>query len=119
MRSSCGAKTAWSPGFFGDGATNRGPFLEGLNWAAVFQLPVLFICEDNGYAATTRTATRTAGGGPAVRARAIGVETEEVDGNDVLAVEDAARRLCQTIRAGHGPRFLHARTWRAHGAYRL
>ncbi len=101
--------------FFGDGATNRGPFLEGLNWAAVFQLPVLFICEDNGYAATTRTATMTAGAGPAARARAIGVETEEVDGNDVLAVEDVARRLCRTIRAGHGPRFLHARTWRVTG----
>ncbi|MFX4997784.1 thiamine pyrophosphate-dependent enzyme, partial [Acinetobacter baumannii] len=46
--------------FFGDGAINRGPFLEGLNWAAVFRLPVLFVCEDNGYSATTRTATMTA-----------------------------------------------------------
>jgi len=101
--------------FFGDGATNRGPFLEGLNWAAVFQLPVLFICEDNGYAATTRTATMTAGGGPAARAQAIGVEAETVDGNDVLAVEEAARRLIGDIRAGHGPRFLHALTWRTTG----
>jgi TPP-dependent pyruvate/acetoin dehydrogenase alpha subunit len=101
--------------FFGDGATNRGPFLEGLNWAAVFRLPVLFICEDNGYAATTRTSTMTAGGGPGVRARAIGVETEVVDGNDVIAVEEAARRLIGDIRAGHGPRFLHAHTWRTTG----
>jgi len=101
--------------FFGDGATNRGPFLEGLNWAAVFKLPVLFICEDNGYAATTRTSTMTAGGGPGVRARAIGVETEVVDGNDVIAVEEAARRLIGDIRAGYGPRFLHAHTWRTTG----
>lgn len=101
--------------FFGDGATNRGPFLEGLNWAAVFGLPVLFVCEDNGYAATTRTATVTAGGGPSVRARAFGIEAEEVDGNDVLAVEDAARRLVREIREEGGPRFLHAHTWRVTG----
>ena len=101
--------------FFGDGATNRGPFLEGLNWAAVFGLPVLFICEDNGYAATTRTASMTAGGGPSVRARALGLESAEVDGNDVLAVEEAAGRLVREIREGGGPRFLHARTWRVTG----
>jgi pyruvate dehydrogenase E1 component alpha subunit len=101
--------------FFGDGAINRGPFLEGLNWAAVFALPVLFICEDNGYAATTRTVTMTAGGGAAVRARALGIEAEEVDGNDVLAVAEAARRLLANIRAGGGPRFLHAHTWRTTG----
>jgi acetoin:2,6-dichlorophenolindophenol oxidoreductase subunit alpha len=101
--------------FFGDGATNRGPFLEGLNWAAVFRLPVLFICEDNGYAATTRTSTMTGGAGPAARATAIGVQAETVDGNDVLAVEDAARRLVGDIRAGQGPRFLHAHTWRTTG----
>jgi len=65
--------------FFGDGAINRGPFLEGLNWAAVFKLPVLFVCEDNGYAATTRTATMTAGGGPSVRARALGVAQAAFD----------------------------------------
>ena len=101
--------------FFGDGAINRGPFLEGLNWAAVFKLPVLFVCEDNGYAATTRTATMTAGGGPSVRARSLGIEAEEVDGNDVQAVEAAAARMTREIRAGGGPRFLHAHTWRVTG----
>ena len=101
--------------FFGDGAINRGPFLEGLNWAAVFRLPVLFVCEDNGYAATTRTSAMTAGGGPSVRARALGVEAEEVDGNDVLAVAEAASRLLRDVRAGQGPRFLHAHTWRTTG----
>jgi acetoin:2,6-dichlorophenolindophenol oxidoreductase subunit alpha len=101
--------------FFGDGAINRGPFLEGLNCAAVFKLPVLFVCEDNGYAATTRTATMTAGGGPSVRARALGVAAEEVDGNDVLAVAEVTRRLLRDVRNGAGPRFLHAHTWRTTG----
>ncbi len=101
--------------FFGDGAINRGPFLEGLNWAAVFRLPVLFVCEDNGYSATTRTATMTAGAGAAARARAIGVPAVEVDGNDVLAVDAAAAELIGAIRAGDGPRFLHARTYRITG----
>ena len=100
---------------FGDGAINRGPFLEGLNWAAVFGLPVLFVCEDNGFAATTRTAALTAGLGASARARAFGIAAEEVDGNDVLAVEDAARSLIAACRAGGGPRFLHARTYRLTG----
>jgi pyruvate dehydrogenase E1 component alpha subunit len=101
--------------FFGDGAINRGPFLEGLNWAAVFRLPVLFVCEDNAYAATTRTAALTAGAGASARARALGIAAEEVDGNDVLAVEDAAARLLAAVRAGEGPRLLHAHTWRSTG----
>ena len=100
---------------FGDGAINRGPFLEGLNWAAVFNLPVLFVCEDNGFAATTRTVSMTAGAGPAARARAIGIPAGEVDGNDVLAVDAATRALITSIRAGGGPRFLHARTYRLTG----
>ena len=101
--------------FFGDGATNRGPFLEGLNWAAVFKLPVLFVCEDNGYAATTKTRTMTAGPGPSERARALGVPATEVDGNDVVAVEAATAELVRAVRAGEGPRFLHARTYRITG----
>ncbi|HEX8664638.1 MAG TPA: thiamine pyrophosphate-dependent dehydrogenase E1 component subunit alpha, partial [Beijerinckiaceae bacterium] len=76
---------------FGDGAINRGPFLEGLNWARVFDLPVLFVCEDNGFAATTRTRAMTAGEGPSARARSLGLIAEEIDGNDVLAVDLAAR----------------------------
>jgi len=101
--------------FFGDGATNRGPFLEGLNWAAVFKLPVLFVCEDNGYAATTKTRTMTAGPGLSERARALGVPATEVDGNDVAAVEAAAADLVRAVRAGEGPRFLHATTYRITG----
>jgi pyruvate dehydrogenase E1 component alpha subunit len=101
--------------FFGDGAVNRGPFLEALNWAAAFGLPVLFVCEDNRWSATTATAATTAGEGAAARARALGVPAESVDGNDVEAVCDAAGRLLAEVRSGAGPRLLHARTYRVKG----
>lgn len=101
--------------FFGDGAINRGPFLEGLNWAKIYGLPVLFICEDNGFAATTRTAALSAGGGPDARAESLGIPATIVDGNDVAAVDEAARELVERIRGGGGPRFLLARTYRLKG----
>ena len=99
---------------FGDGAVNRGPFLEGLNWAAVYRLPVLFVCEDNGFAATTRTEALTAGPGPKARAQSLGLAAAEVDGNDVAAVDAAARELIAAARTGE-PRFLLAKTWRLEG----
>jgi pyruvate dehydrogenase E1 component alpha subunit len=101
--------------FFGDGAINRGPFLEALNWAAVYKLPVLFVCEDNRYSATTDTAEMTAGDGAAARARAIGVPAESCDGNDVEAVATLAQRLIALVRSGGGPQLLHALTWRVKG----
>jgi len=101
--------------FFGDGAVNRGPFLEGLNWARIFNLPVLFVCEDNRYSATTPTGPMTGGEGAAARARSIGLPAEVVDGNDVLAVDEAAARLAGCARAGEGPQFLHALTYRIKG----
>jgi len=101
--------------FFGDGAINRGPFLEGLNWAKIFELPLLFVCEDNRYSATTATDAMTAGDGAAARAHGIGLPAETVDGNDVLAVDAAARELVARIRAGAGPQFLHALTYRVKG----
>ena len=101
--------------FFGDGAINRGPFLEGLNWAALYRLPVLIICEDNGVAAFTAAASVTAGPGVAARAQALGVPCVSVDGNDVAAVDAAAARLVAEIRAGSGPRMLHATTYRITG----
>ncbi|MFN9574517.1 MAG: thiamine pyrophosphate-dependent dehydrogenase E1 component subunit alpha [Betaproteobacteria bacterium] len=100
---------------FGDGAINRGPFLEGLNWAGVWQLPVLFVCEDNGFAASSRTRAMTAGEGPAARARAFGIAAEEVDGNDAVLVDQTAQRLIGEVRGGGGPRFLVARTYRLSG----
>ena len=101
--------------FFGDGAINRGPFLEGLNWARVYELPVLFVCEDNRYSATTATGTMTAGDGAAARALSLDIPAVTVDGNDVLAVHEAAEKLVAEIRAGSGPRLLHALTYRVKG----
>lgn len=101
--------------FFGDGAINRGPFLEALNWAAIHALPVLFVCEDNRWSATTATDAMTAGEGALARACAIGVPGVRVDGNDVFAVDAEARRLLSEVRNGRGPRFLHAVTYRFKG----
>jgi acetoin:2,6-dichlorophenolindophenol oxidoreductase subunit alpha len=101
--------------FFGDGAVNRGPFLEALNWAVVYRLPVLFVCEDNRISATTPTASMTGGAGASARAESIGVPAQKVDGNDVEAVHRAAAALVAEVRAGLGPRFLHAVTYRFKG----
>lgn len=100
---------------FGDGAINRGPFLEGLNWARVFDLPVLFVCEDNGFSATTRTREMTGGAGAGARAESIGIPAIDLDGNDLLAVDAAARDAIADIRAGKGPILIHARTYRITG----
>jgi TPP-dependent pyruvate/acetoin dehydrogenase alpha subunit len=101
--------------FFGDGAINRGPFLEGLNWAAVHALPILFVCEDNRWAATTAAEASTAGAGALARAEAIGVPGSQVDGNDVFAVWEASARALAAVREGGGPRLLHAITYRVKG----
>ena len=102
--------------FFGDGAINRGPFLEALNWAQVYQLPVLFVCEDNQISATTKSAPMTAGSNAAsARAESMGIAATRVDGNDVEAVNAAAETLIREIRAGSGPKLLHAITYRQKG----
>ncbi|MDM0038675.1 thiamine pyrophosphate-dependent dehydrogenase E1 component subunit alpha [Variovorax sp. J22G21] len=101
--------------FFGDGAINRGPFLEALNWARVYQLPVLFVCEDNRWSATTASGPMTAGDGASARARALDIAATQVDGNDVFAVHAAAARLVAEVRSGAGPRLLHALTYRVKG----
>ena len=102
--------------FFGDGALNRGPLLESLNWARVFNLPLVFVCEDNTYSDKTLTASVTGGPGALARAAAFGIPAETVDGNDLIAVYAAAGRLIDEARAGRGPLFLHATTyrWRGH-----
>lgn len=101
--------------FFGDGAINRGPFLESLNWARVYSLPVLFVCEDNRWSATTASGPMTAGEGASVRAESMDIPAVKVDGNDVLAVYEAAAALVSAVRAGSGPRLLHAITYRVKG----
>ena len=100
---------------FGEGAINRGPFLEGLNWARVFDLPILFVCEDNGFSATTRTRAMTGGPGAVARAESLGLPAEAVDGNDVLAVDAAARAAIAALRRGEGPRMLLCKTYRITG----
>jgi pyruvate dehydrogenase E1 component alpha subunit len=101
--------------FFGDGAINRGPFLEALNWACVYRLPVLFVCEDNKWSATTASGPMTGGAGAAARAAGMDLAAEQVDGNDVLAVHGCAARLVRQVREGGGPRLLHAATYRVKG----
>lgn len=100
--------------FFGDGAANRGPFLEGLNWAGVFDLPILFVCEDNKYSASTRTSDMTSGSIPD-RARALGLPTTEADGNDVTTLAATAQEIIARIRETGQPEFLHAYTYRLSG----
>jgi len=101
--------------FFGDGAINRGPFLEGLNWAKIFQLPVLFVCEDNQISATTHSATMTAGLGVASRAQSLGIASTQVNGNDVLDVSANAKELIAKVRGSSQPHLLHAKTYRLKG----
>jgi acetoin:2,6-dichlorophenolindophenol oxidoreductase subunit alpha len=102
--------------FFGDGATNIGAFHEALNIAAVWALPVLFICENNLYMEYTPIGSVTAVRNPAAdRAPAYSIPAEIVDGNDVLAVANAVARAAARARSGRGPTVLEAQTYRHFG----
>jgi pyruvate dehydrogenase E1 component alpha subunit len=102
--------------FFGDGATNIGAFHEALNLAAVWRLPVVFVCENNLYMEYTPIGDVTAVANPAAdRAPAYNIPAELVDGNDVLAVYDAVARAAARARDGGGPTVLEARTYRHYG----
>jgi pyruvate dehydrogenase E1 component alpha subunit len=105
--------------FFGEGALAEGEFHETMNLAALWQLPVLFCCENNLYAMGTALARSEAATDLAVRAAGYGMPAWAVDGMDVHAVRDAARKACVEIRAGGGPVFLELRTYRfrAHSMY--
>jgi len=98
--------------FFGDGAVAEGEFHESLNLAALWKLPVLFICENNLYAMGTRIERAQSQTDLAAKARVYRLSAESVDGMDVLAVEAAARRAAVAIRRGEGPAFLECRTYR-------
>ena len=101
--------------FFGDGAMNRGPLFEAFNWAKLFDLPVLFVCEDNGYSVTLQTRSVTAGPPAIERVQAFGIPTLSINGNNVRTVEKAAGEMIERVRAGSGPCFLHATTYRWYG----
>jgi pyruvate dehydrogenase E1 component alpha subunit len=105
--------------FFGDGAVAEGAFHESLNLAALWRLPVLFVCENNLYAMGTALERHQARTDIVAKGRAAGVAGEAVDGMDVLAVEVAARRAGQAVREGAGPRLVEAQTYRfrAHSMY--
>lgn len=93
--------------FFGEGAVNQGMLMESFNLAAAWNLPVLFVCKDNGWAITTRSEQVT-GGDLIQRAKAFGLTTVDVDGSDVMDVYNQSQELIQGIRKGSGPGFLHA-----------
>ncbi|MDR3641664.1 MAG: thiamine pyrophosphate-dependent dehydrogenase E1 component subunit alpha [Humidesulfovibrio sp.] len=101
--------------FFGDGASEEGTFHESLNFAALKSLPVLFICENNGYATVSPLAARQPDADVAHRAAGYGIFTEQVDGNDVAAVYESAKRALAHIRRGKGPAFIEAKTYRWKG----
>jgi pyruvate dehydrogenase E1 component alpha subunit len=125
LPSACGA--AWSAQyrgtdqvavcFFGDGSTNIGSFHEALNLAAVWKLPVIFVCENNLWMEYTRTTEVTSVEHPAAdRAVAYGLERIVIDGNDADAVYDAASAAIARARAGEGPSMIEAMTYR-HGGH--
>jgi pyruvate dehydrogenase E1 component subunit alpha len=105
--------------FFGDGAVAEGEFHECMNLAALWDLPVLFCCENNLYAMGTALEREQAETDLALRAGTYGMPAWPVDGMDVLAVEKAARQAAEAVRAGGGPHFLELRTFRfrAHSMY--
>ena len=100
---------------FGDGATNQGYFHECLNFAKVFSLPAVFVCENNFYGEFTPMLEVTAGQDIAARAGAFGIPSGVLDGNDVWAVRGAAVEAVQRARSGYGPTLLECQTYRHHG----
>jgi acetoin:2,6-dichlorophenolindophenol oxidoreductase subunit alpha len=100
--------------FFGDGATAQGLLYEVMNMAALWNLPVIYACENNGYSEYTRT-DEIAAGSITARAEAFGIESHQVDGQDVLAVNKLATDLVARARKGEGPFFIELMTYRYHG----
>ncbi len=98
--------------FFGDGAVAEGVFHESMNLAALWKLPVLFVCENNLYAMGTRIDRAQAVTDLASKACGYALASSHADGMDVLAIEDAARKAADYVRAGEGPYFLECRTYR-------
>ncbi|MCI0545729.1 MAG: dehydrogenase E1 component subunit alpha/beta [Candidatus Rokubacteria bacterium] len=98
--------------FFGDGGANQGTVHETMNLAAVWKLPLIFVCENNKYALSTDQTRTTAGEGVTARARALGLPAVRVDGNDLLAVYEAVGEAVGRARRGEGPSAIEAVTYR-------
>ena len=103
--------------FFGDGAANRGTFHEACNMAAIWKLPIIFVCENNLYASTTPSSYSLAGGSVANRAAGYGIPGYLTDGNDVLEVRDTVEKAVQRARKGEGPSIVENRTYRYRGHF--
>jgi acetoin:2,6-dichlorophenolindophenol oxidoreductase subunit alpha len=101
--------------FFGDGATNQGYFHECLNFAQVLRLPIVFVCENNFYGEFTPMHQVTAGAGISARGAAYGIPARVIDGNDLLAVEQAAVEAVALARSDGGPSLLECQTYRHYG----
>lgn len=103
--------------FFGDGAGQVGPFHESLNIASLWKLPVIFICENNGYAEFTPLSAHTLVSRLADHARTYDMPNVTVDGNDMLAVREAVEKAAGRARSGEGPTFVECLTYRLRGHY--
>jgi TPP-dependent pyruvate/acetoin dehydrogenase alpha subunit len=103
--------------FFGDGATNEGAFHEALNMASAWKLPAVFVCENNLFGVGTRLGRISPSENVLMRASAYGIAATSVDGNDVLAVREAAAEAVARARKGDGPSFLECKTWRHRGHF--
>jgi pyruvate dehydrogenase E1 component alpha subunit len=101
--------------FFGDGALEQGILHETTNMAAIWKLPVVFVCENNQYAMSARSDWSVAGGDPAKRAAGYGIPGVTVDGMDLFAVNARASEFVERARQGHGPAYLVCNTYRFHG----
>jgi acetoin:2,6-dichlorophenolindophenol oxidoreductase subunit alpha len=99
-------------GFFGDGASNAGPFHESINIAATWKLPVVYVCENNLWAVNTPASDSVATADVAARAAGYAIPGIVVDGNDIVAVHEAARTAIDRARAGHGPSLIECKTYR-------
>lgn len=104
-----------SVAFFGDGVANQGTFHESLNMAAIWRLPIVFVCENNLYAMSAPVRAFVAGGDIARRAEAYGIPHETIDGNDVRLVRETTANLVARARSGEGPALLECMTYRQLG----
>ena len=103
--------------FFGDASTNQGTFHEALNLASIWKLPIIFVCENNGYGISMSQQRHMLISDIAIRANSYGIPGVVVDGNDVLAVFDAVTKATSEARAGNGPTLIECKTYRQCGHF--
>lgn len=105
-------KKAVAAVYFGDGSTSKGDFHEGINFAGVFKIPCIFICQNNQWAISVPVSRQTASESFAKKAEAYGIEGVLIDGNDVFAVYEATKKAVDKARRGGGPTFIECYTYR-------